>query len=771
MSTARFRSCGVVSMAALLVLALPALAGPPGDAAGTEEHAAPARTGLLLPAASSNRSISHEYTDTTAVAVPDNGCPAWTTAVINVPDAFTIADLDVGVWMEHTYRGDIEITLLGPDGVTAVSLIADAGSGGDNLNVLFDDDALTAPDAANHAPPPPYYAVHWTPAAPLAVYNFTDAVGDWTLQMCDDAGGDTGTLNQWTLYFKTGLVAGPTAQAAATCPLNDVQYDFQVVNTTGSDQAFTVAYTAGWPVAGPADTGVVPNGTAASLSLFHHAAGLGAGEADTVTVDVAGGGDSSSISMTTSIPAVGGYTDVAIVPVGHEVRDHSTVYWDGKLYKIGGYNGSAQAWLDIYDIATDAWSAGADMPAARYYFDCAAIAAKIYCAGGYTTSGQSTLYIYDIATDTWSTGAALPAYNYRYQGAALGGKYYVAGGYSAGAYVASLWAYDPVADTWDTTLAPMSVARRSGAGEAIGGKLVVAGGQSGSSTYTDQVEAYDPATDSWTALAPLPVVTWIRAADGVLGDRFLVLLGGYTADSTASSYALLYDAVADAWSELPAMPHLLYGAEADGDGSHIWLASGRLYESGAFLYSYHTMRADPCEASGGEDWGDAPQPTFATTFAATGAHHTIVPGFHLGATIDAEVDGQPTAGADGDDLNGVADEDGVVFITPLDPGASATVRVNASAPMLLYAWFDFNADGDWDDAGEEVFSGQALAAGDNDLVFAVPATAPQNTVIMTRFRATTQTAPVTPYGPASDGEVEDHAVMLIPVGLQSLTVE
>ncbi len=68
------------------------------------------------------------------------------------------------------------------------------------------------------------------------------------------------------------------------------------------------------------------------------------------------------------------------------------------------------------------------------------------------------------------------------------------------------------------------------------------------------------------------------------------------------------------------------------------------------------------------DFGDAPddlsEPRYPTLLAHDGARHTIGSLF-LGTTVDDEPDGQPTASADGDDVNGVADDDGVVTLASL----------------------------------------------------------------------------------------------------------
>ncbi|MCD6568022.1 MAG: LruC domain-containing protein, partial [Dehalococcoidia bacterium] len=80
--------------------------------------------------------------------------------------------------------------------------------------------------------------------------------------------------------------------------------------------------------------------------------------------------------------------------------------------------------------------------------------------------------------------------------------------------------------------------------------------------------------------------------------------------------------------------------------------------------------------------------------ASNGARHVIVPGFHLGALIDSEADGQPSADALLDDLTTSDDEDGVTFNTPLAIGRFANITVNASQAGQLNAWFDWNHNGD-----------------------------------------------------------------------------
>ena len=169
----------------------------------------------------------------------------------------------------------------------------------------------------------------------------------------------------------------------------------------------------------------------------------------------------------------------------------------------------------------------------------------------------------------------------------------------------------------------------------------------------------------------------------------------------------------------------------------------------------------------GIDFGDAPlaaQSDFATDYptlqADDGARHVIVDGApFLGTTApDAETDGQPDAGAAGDDNDADDDEDGVEFTTALIPGNQVDVTVTTTGQGYLNAWIDFNADGDWGDANEQTVTDLWLETGTRQPDFDVPFVAATGQTF-TRFRYSS-TAGLAPTGPAADGEVEDHVVQI-----------
>lgn len=185
------------------------------------------------------------------------------------------------------------------------------------------------------------------------------------------------------------------------------------------------------------------------------------------------------------------------------------------------------------------------------------------------------------------------------------------------------------------------------------------------------------------------------------------------------------------------------------------------------------------------DFGDAPD-SYGTTNGANGANHVIGNELRIGAEIDAEADGRPTTGADGDDTAELADED--AFSTPvvLNPGAtSATITVpvaNATGTAaMLYGWIDSSGDGVFQPSE---FSSVAVPAGATtaDLAFAgIPALV-DGTTPMLRLRLTTDaladngatSVDERALGGASDGEIEDHLTQvatLVPISCVAPFVE
>ena len=135
-----------------------------------------------------------EYPSTdTPLPIADN---TTFTSVLTVTDDDTVLDVEVRLNATHSYTGDLDIFLIGPD-ATRVELTTDSGgSGNDFVDTIFDDEA-TALITGGSAP----FTGRYQPEGSLATLDGLPANGDWTLEVTDDAGGDTGQLVSWDLIL------------------------------------------------------------------------------------------------------------------------------------------------------------------------------------------------------------------------------------------------------------------------------------------------------------------------------------------------------------------------------------------------------------------------------------------------------------------------------------------------------------------------------------------------------------------------------------------
>jgi hypothetical protein len=190
------------------------------------------------------------------------------------------------------------------------------------------------------------------------------------------------------------------------------------------------------------------------------------------------------------------------------------------------------------------------------------------------------------------------------------------------------------------------------------------------------------------------------------------------------------------------------------------------------------------------DWADLPEPRYITdaTGGIQGPSHRIryidvdpTAGLNyqntlfIGATPpDAEKDGKPSHLATGDDLSYQDDED-LSYLNFLNPTTNQPFPLVADEPIrlripvvnnspdnpaTLWAFMDWNGDGDFEDEGEKI--SQAVAtnySGDIDFDFTIPKVAKSDSIGI-RIRLTGGVG-IDAYGPAPDGEVEDFVLEIL----------
>jgi N-acetylneuraminic acid mutarotase len=160
--------------------------------------------------------------------------------------------------------------------------------------------------------------------------------------------------------------------------------------------------------------------------------------------------------------------------------------------------------------------------------------------------------------------------------------YVVGGSNGSFGFFATLEAYDPATGSWRTTLAPMPTARVDPAAGVVNGVLYVVGGFAWDaigrtiSGHFATVEAYDPATNSWTTVSPMPTARSGSAAGVINGILYVV--GGWNDSGGILATVEAYDPVTDTWSTMDPMPT---ARNALGAG----VIDGRLYVPGGGGYA------------------------------------------------------------------------------------------------------------------------------------------------------------------------------------------
>jgi subtilisin-like proprotein convertase family protein len=112
--------------------------------------------------------------------------------VINVVAAGSISEIEVYVNITHTYQGDLIVTLTSPAGT---EVVLHNRSGGSTDNIIG------------------WYPLDLNPVDDLGLLGGEEMMGDWTLTISDNAGGDQGTFNEWCLNFIYGQ--GPLSSVEA----------------------------------------------------------------------------------------------------------------------------------------------------------------------------------------------------------------------------------------------------------------------------------------------------------------------------------------------------------------------------------------------------------------------------------------------------------------------------------------------------------------------------------------------------------------------------
>jgi subtilisin-like proprotein convertase family protein len=146
-----------------------------------------------------------EFTNDTSVPI-SAGAPSTVTSSITVSglgDA-VVEDIDVTVDIQHSWTGDLLISVLNPSGQRVVLSDRRGGRLDDFQDTVFDSDA-SVPISSGI---PPFRGT-FRPAGNLADFRGRPADGEWTLEISDRAFQDGGRLRRWGLAITTAAPPEP----------------------------------------------------------------------------------------------------------------------------------------------------------------------------------------------------------------------------------------------------------------------------------------------------------------------------------------------------------------------------------------------------------------------------------------------------------------------------------------------------------------------------------------------------------------------------------
>lgn len=214
----------------------------------------------------------------------------------------------------------------------------------------------------------------------------------------------------------------------------------------------------------------------------------------------------------------------------------------GKIYLVGGFTGNypeepSLTHMLIYDPATDRWQVGAEIPKDRRRGSAGTVEhdGVLYLVGG-NTRGHMRGYVpwldaFDTRTQQWTQLPDAPRARDHFHAVVIDGNVYAAGGrrsaHESGNTLAQTISevdvYDIRRGTWRVAPAALPTPRAGAAAIAHAGQLLIMGGESMRQVKAhDEVEAFDPATSTWTTRAALPQGRHGTQAAAIGSDLYLV---------------------------------------------------------------------------------------------------------------------------------------------------------------------------------------------------------------------------------------------------------
>jgi len=229
----------------------------------------------------------------------------------------------------------------------------------------------------------------------------------------------------------------------------------------------------------------------------------------------------------------------------------------------------------LAQMPTSPWKKGAPFPEADEELYGVPANGKLYVIGGWGDGkARGVNYEYDPATDVWTKKSPMPHPAHHAALTAVNGKIYAFGGFVAPANtaiplgaawepIADAWEFNPATDSWKP-LAPLPGKRGSAIAAEVGGKIYVIGGATtmegskdpfftafGPARVLGTNDVYDPATNTWESRNPMSVPR-NHAFSGVVNGKIYVIGGrtgqAFILSATNTDVVEEYNPASNMWS-------------------------------------------------------------------------------------------------------------------------------------------------------------------------------------------------------------------------------
>ncbi|MCJ7761982.1 hypothetical protein MUP38_00835, partial [Candidatus Bathyarchaeota archaeon] len=208
---------------------------------------------------------------------------------------------------------------------------------------------------------------------------------------------------------------------------------------------------------------------------------------------------------------------------------------NGKIYFFG------EEIAERYDPGTNTWTAVTPPPIYHMWGEITACKNKIYLIGG--TEDDPT-QVYDTATDTWGNRTPLPGVAFGHRANVVGDKIYLISGAQYAplgifAFSDANYVYDPTTDSW-SKMAPIPTPVSSYASAVLDNKIYIIGGRTATdvsyvANTTDMVQIFDPKTNQWTTGPSIPTGVYAAGAcstSGLAAPKRIYVVGGWKTNLT-----------------------------------------------------------------------------------------------------------------------------------------------------------------------------------------------------------------------------------------------